>query len=473
MGTLIAQHWHGNATATRVADRRAGQIEAHVPHMVATWHPLLPADAAAAIAEAEQELRQTASDLEMSQSADGVFFWAESLGSSRIEGIAPSTRQVVHALVRKQHAPDREFHDSVFQVVGNIEATNAALQTLADRQNMSVQSILDAHRTLMDSSPMPHLGGVIRTYQSWVGGNDWHPLDGGFVPPPADRCGALMGDLVDYLSHDDHSPILQAAIAHAQFETIHPFGDGNGRTGRALLYGVLKHRCAQGGMMPPVSLALSRNKERYLDSLAEFQTYIGGPDEQGRSEALMPWVDVLASSVRQSCAGVRKYQDAVQQLQQKWREEVGGRRNRSAALAAIDHLPANPSMSAKVLEDLSGFTQKRCADALRRLEVLGIVKGRRADAGLRVYDADRIFSAYEVMASTISDINASPSDYAVILDHPFMQEQAAAQRQPVPSGDTSWAVCPLAVKSTNLPCGLAKGHGGHCRHLSHRKTPPR
>ena len=470
MGVVIQQEWRGNRNAPLARDRRAGQVEAYVPHPVTPWRMLLPTDVAAAIAEAEQELRQTSRGFAAHPSGDGMFFWAESLGSSRIEGIAPSTRKVVHALVRQQHRPDREHHGAVYQVIGNIEATEAALGILADRPRLSVQAILDAHRTLMDSTPTPHLGGVIRDYQNWIGGNDWHPLDGDFVPPPPDRCPALMDDLVRYLRSDFDPPLLQAAVAHAQFETIHPFGDGNGRAGRALLYGVLKNRCASDGMMPPVSLALSRNRDRYLDSLATYQSYIGGPDDQRRADALMRWLDLLAGSVRQSCAAVRRYQQAVGQLQDRWRHEVGGRRNRSAALAAIDHLSANPSMTAKRLSSLSGFGDKRCGDALRRLEALGVVKGRRADAGLRVYDADNIFAAYEVMASTIADTHASPAAYAEILANPYLEPPPHEQAPRTPDSRTQ-PTCPLAVTSTGRPCSLAAGHRGHCRHLAHRKAP--
>ncbi len=137
MGALITQSWPGNPRAVRPRDRRPGEFKAYVPHPVSGWRPLLTADVAAFISEAERELRDTAGALDAA-TADGMFFWAESLGSSRIEGVDPSTRNVVHALARKEASPDREFHESVFQVVGNIEATNAALEMLADSQSLTL-----------------------------------------------------------------------------------------------------------------------------------------------------------------------------------------------------------------------------------------------------------------------------------------------------------------------------------------------
>ena len=473
MGKLIAQQWHGNTNALRARDRRSGTFYAYIPHPVATWQPLLPADIAAFIAEAEHELRATASSLNISGSEDGMFFWAESLGSSRIEGVMPSTRNVVHALIRKQKWPDRKFHEPVFEVIGNIEATDSALAMLANRPHLTLQSLLDAHRILMDASPTAHLGGVVRADQNWVGGNDWHPLEGDFAPPPPDHCAALLDDLVSYIHSEEHSPLLQAAIAHAQFETIHPFGDGNGRTGRAVLYAILKQRCAPDATMPPVSLALSRNKDAYLDSLTQFQSYLGEAGDPQRSEAMAPWLEVLASAVHQSCAAVRNYQAAMESLQQRWRSVVGGRRSRSIVAETINLLPLHPSLSAKALSKLTEGSESRCAAALRKLEALGIVTGRRADAGLRVYDADKVFDAYEVMASTICDAGTSPADYADILAEPFIVADKSHPLGEAPTTAGSWKQCPRSVKSTRKPCSLAKGHRGACRHLAHRKHPPR
>ena len=471
MGRYIPQTWHGNPNALRPRDRRGGRFNAYVPHHLADWQPLLTADVAAFIADAERTLGDTASRLRPSAGGD-ICFWAESLGSSRIEGVAPSTKRVVRALAKRQHTGDNNPRGTVAEVIGNIDATTQAQQMLLHRQQLSVQTLLDAHRTLMDASPTPHLGGLVRSEQNWVAGNNWHPLDGGFVPPPPEMCQSLLDDLVAYLRSEDHSPLLRAAIAHAQFETIHPFGDGNGRTGRAVLYGVLKQRCAPSGMMPPVSLALSRDSDAYLDALAEFQTYVGASDDLGRSEALIRWLEVLASAVQRSSAAVVGYQAAVRNLQQHWRSAVGGRRGRSVLAAAIDHLPANPSATAKTLAEATGFSEQRCGDALRRLEAAGVVKGRAAGPSLRIYDADKVFDAFDVMSSTVCDFGSSANNYALILADPLLKTTASDRATPRAAG-ANVALCPRKVKSTGLACGLPLKHEGHCRHLPHRKHPPR
>ena len=463
MGRYVSQKWFGNPQALRARDRRGGRFDAYIPHRLEGWQPLLSADVVAFLGETERLLASTASRLQPRSGGD-ICFWAESLGSSHIEGVAPAPKRVVQALAKRQHTGEGAAHGAVAEVIGNIDATAQAQQMLAQRQDLRLETLLDAHRTLMAASPTPHFGGVVRSDQNWIGGNDWHPLESEYVPPPPEMCLPLLEDLILYLRGEEHPPLLQAAVAHVQFETVHPFGDGNGRAGRAVLYGVLKHRCVPDGMMPPVSLALSRNRDAYLDALAEFQTYVGDPDDPRRSEALTRWLEVLAGAVQQSSAAVVRYQEAIGALQDHWRAAVGGRERRSVAAAVIDYLPANPSVTAKTLADATGFSQRRCGDALRRLEAAGVVKGRAAGPSLRVYDADKVFEAFNVMSSTVCDAAASGRDYAPLLADPLL----------VGSGDvsatrSSEGLCPRSVRSTGLPCGLVRDHDGHCRHLPHRK----
>lgn len=463
MGRYISQTWYGNHQALRARDRRGGRFDAYIPHLLKGWQPLLTGDVIAFLTETERILIDTATRLKPRAGGD-ICFWGESLGSSHIEGVTPNVKRVVQALAKRQHTGNDSARGPVAEVIGNIDATAEAQQMLTNRHDLRLATLLDAHRTLMSASPTPRLGGVVREEQNWIGGNDWHPLDGDFVPPPASECMVLLEDLVEYLRTDEHPPLLQAAIAHAQFEMIHPFGDGNGRMGRAILYGVLKERCVPNNLMPPVSLALANNRENYLDALREFESYVGEPNALGRSVALGRWLEVLAVAVQQSSAAVVRYQEAVTVLQGHWRVAVGGRARRSVAAAVLDYLPANPSVTASTLADATGYSQHRCAAALRRLETAGVAKSRTIGPSLRVYDADKVYDAFAVMSSTVCDMNASPSDYALVLAEPLLQDS----RSPGPVSP-SLVLCPKKVKSTGLSCGLVRGHKGHCRHLRSRR----
>ncbi len=465
MGRYISQTWYGNPHALRERDRRGGRFDAYIPHPLQGWQPMLTADVVAFLAETERTLIDTVSKLTLRSGGD-ICFWAESLGSSHIEGVTPNPKRVVQALAKQQHTGENTARGPVAEVIGNIEATDKAQQMLANHREVDLETLLSAHRTLMASSPMPHIGGIVREEQNWIGGNDWHPLEGEFVPPPATECLPLLEDLISYLRSEEHPPVLQAAIAHAQLEMIHPFADGNGRTGRAILYGILKARCAPNNMMPPVSLALSSNRNNYLDSLREFESFIGEPNDLERSVALIRWLEVLAVAIQHSSASVLRYQEAINVLQNHWRYAIGGRSRRSVAAAVIDYLPANPSVTASTLSDATGYSQVRCANALRRLEYAGIVKSRSIGPSLRAYDADKVYDAFSVMSSTVCDINASAGAYALVLAEPFLKD---SRNWSETSGTASMVLCSKKVKSTGLPCGLVRGHKGYCRSLPGRR----
>ena len=126
-----------------------------------------------------------------------------------------------------------------------------AIELAAEPRELTVDDVIEIHRTLLDATRDTHLAGIVRDEQNWIGGSDFSPAGAEFIPPPPDAVGHLLTDLVAFLSRDDLSPTQQAAIAHAQFETIHPFADGNGRVGRCLIHVVYRRR------KPPSSLPVS------------------------------------------------------------------------------------------------------------------------------------------------------------------------------------------------------------------------
>ncbi len=122
---------------------------------------------------------------------------------------------------------------------------------------LTVAEVEDIHRTLLRFTADAKIAGIVRTKQDWIGGNDYNPIGAGYVPPPPEHVQPLLADLCAFINRDDLAPVAQAAIAHAQFETIHPFADGNGRAGRALVYAVLRRRGELTRYIPPISLILA------------------------------------------------------------------------------------------------------------------------------------------------------------------------------------------------------------------------
>ena len=134
-----------------------------------------------------------------------------------------------------------------------------------------MNDLLDIHRTLLAGTAEERYAGVVRTDQNWIGGRGLSPADATFVPAPEDRVRALLEDLVTFVALDDLPAIAQAAVAHAQFETIHPFGDGNGRAGRCLIHVVLRRRGLTPLFVPPISVVLAATGRRYIAGLVDFR----------------------------------------------------------------------------------------------------------------------------------------------------------------------------------------------------------
>lgn len=105
----------------------------------------------------------------------------------------------------------------------------------------------------------------------WIGGSDLHPSDADFVPPHNRHLNDAMGDLERFMQRTDLPALAQAAVAHAQFETIHPFADGNGRTGRALIHVILRARGVATTAALPISVGLLADTAGYFDTLSAYR----------------------------------------------------------------------------------------------------------------------------------------------------------------------------------------------------------
>ena len=129
------------------------------------------------------------------------------------------------------------------EVLANIDAMVWGVEAVEPGDPITLDMLLEVHRLLLEGSRwLEEHGGRIRTVQNWIGGSGYNPCSAAFVPPPPEEVPALLDDLVAFCNDDGLPALAQAAVAHAQFETIHPFVDGNGRAGRVLIHLVLRRR---------------------------------------------------------------------------------------------------------------------------------------------------------------------------------------------------------------------------------------
>lgn len=180
-----------------------------------------------------------------------------------------------------------------------------AIETAAESPTIGLDDLLAIHRVLLKASSSPVIAGRFRRSQNWIGGNDYDPCGADFVPPPEDLVEDLLVDLRDFWNKDSLPPVVQAAIAYAQFETIHPFDDGNGRTGRALVQVILRRRRLAPAFVPPISLILAADEDRYIRGLTSY-----------RDDNVSAWLETFASSAAQAASLAGDYVSRVGDLQE-------------------------------------------------------------------------------------------------------------------------------------------------------------
>jgi Fic family protein len=190
---------------------------------------------------------------------------SESVASSRIEGLVLSHRRLAKAAFSGTHDITAQ------SVLGNIRALQLAVDLAARVETLEAGHLEEVHRILFESTRDEARAGALRTEQNWIGGSASTPRDAEFIPPPPELVPALVDDLCAFCNRADVPAVIQAGIAHAQFETIHPFFDGNGRVGRALILIVLRRRGLAENYLPPVSLVLAGEADRYVARLGSWR----------------------------------------------------------------------------------------------------------------------------------------------------------------------------------------------------------
>lgn len=257
----------------------------------------------------------------------------------------------------------------------------------------------------MERAPTPEIGGVIRTVQNWIGGSSYNPCSAAFVPPPPEVIDGLLDDLLGYINGDDHPALVQAAVAHAQFETIHPFADGNGRIGRALIHMILRRRGLAPRFVPPISLVLATWPTDYIAGLTAYR-HIGAPDGPGRSAGAGMWLSTFATAANRSCTDAAAYAAKIDDLDTRWREQLGRVRANSAVELLLDVLPGVPVITVESAARLIGRSEMRTGNAINRLGASGVLRQR--NVGRQRY---RVFEAADVvdLFTGIERASASPA----------------------------------------------------------------
>lgn len=303
----------------------------------------------------------------------------EAVLSSQIEGTQSSLHDLL-AAEAKALGKDRIARD-VDEVVNYVKAMRFGLERLKTLP-ISVRLIREIHRELMQGTRGGQLTpGEIRTTQNWIGPARTGLQNAAFVPPPPHEVGPALSALERYLHEDDGLPFLiRVGLAHAQFETIHPFLDGNGRVGRLLITLLL---CEHGTLAQPVlylSIYLKRNRSEYYERLQAVR-------DSGEWEE---WLKFFLRGVTEVSFEARETARRIIELREAHRSMVTARLGRGAATAhrVLESLYERPIVSVNELSERLALTPAAANSVVSRLVELGLlveITGNRRNRRFR-YD---------------------------------------------------------------------------------------
>ncbi|MFJ5956127.1 Fic family protein [Paenarthrobacter sp. NPDC092416] len=352
-----------------------GPYLAAVPAGIAGIEPVIGSRTQALVEAATVEMVRF--DAELGQDSApfaALLLRSESASSSQIENLTAGARKIVLAQLGDRSSINASL------IASNVEAMQAAI---ALSEDLTVDNIGAMHHTLLSSTDQV-IAGEYRNSQVWIRGNSPHSAE--FVPPHHERVMDAMQDLVEFMQRDDIPALIQAAVAHAQFETIHPFADGNGRTGRAIVSALLRAKGVTERVTIPVSSGLLTDTRLYFDALGAYRQGDVLPIVERFAESAMFAVDngrLLAADIRAAVLGFRASVGTAQESIRK----------------IMELLPREPAITAEMAAEYTGVSPATAYRAVQRLEAVGILTPAGKVRGVSAWIAGDIIAALDDFAA--------------------------------------------------------------------------
>lgn len=350
--------WQQTSRGGAKEDRMLRTITVSLPPMIANQAFVLDSELATNVETAMREISKLDGTYGAGLEALGTLLLrTESVASSKIEAIEASLEDYARAL----HGSGA--NSSAVSMVAATTALDTMINAVSRHDRIELGTITSAHDLLMRDDPgeAPYAG-RLRTVQNWIGGSNYSPRGALYVPPPPATVLSYMDDLLAFANRDDLPALVQAAIVHAQFESIHPFTDGNGRIGRALINTVLRRRSATTQVVIPLASALVAHRDHYFDLLNAYRT-----------GDLRPLIMTFAESSR--IAAVQSQLTAVRlgEIPQEWRALVSSRAG-SATAQLLAALPTHPILSSDDASTVVDRPRSSVYAAINRLHHAGVLR---------------------------------------------------------------------------------------------------
>lgn len=351
--------WRQTTRGGTRADRTLTEITVALPPRIATRTVPVDAPLVATIEAAIAEI--VALDQTHGEHLDAlgsVLLRTESVASSKIESVEASLDDYARALHGSR------ANTSATSMVAATRAIAALIDNTDRAGRLDTTALLAAHHALMSDDPAEsRYAGRWRDVQNWIGGSDHSPRDALYVPPPPDTVDDYIDDLIAFANRDEESALAQAAVAHAQFESIHPFTDGNGRIGRALINAILRRRRVTTRVVVPLASALVAHRDRYFDLLGAY-----------RDGEVRPLIESFADASRIAAAESRITASRLAGVPTDWQDMVGRVRAGSAAAKLLALLPAHPILTADDACTAIGASVSSVYAAIDRLHEAGVLR---------------------------------------------------------------------------------------------------
>ncbi len=380
VGYLSPQTYHYWRGTSQVSE----PYEAFVPHRIAGWALQPDPGTLFRLGAADGQLRAVQSEVRQSPALSWCLNRTEAIASSSVEGIRTTLRSLsLLESMRAHRSAQRAEAD--LHALGNTRL-HAFAADLGQRRSAALRAadIEEMHRRLFAGTTEASDAGRLRSEQNWIGHRaERTPARAHFVPPPPELVESLLADTMEFVSTPPWLAVLaKAAISHLQFETIHPFDDGNGRVGRALMHCVL-HRDLTMPVPLPLSAAIDARREDYVAALRPYQTYIGGASTEERSQAARQTIRYIADAAAVACYYVRVAAQAVADMERTWADLR--LRSDSAATAILKRMSTMPAAGVEYLCAATGRSPRAVRRAVATLcargalsETVDEATGRRA-----------------------------------------------------------------------------------------------
>ncbi|WP_415854283.1 Fic family protein [Sinomonas sp. G460-2] len=304
----------------------------------------------------------------------GFLLRSESVSSSKIEHVDARRDDYARAVVGLKASAEAR------STVAATDAIQAMIRNSGSSGKVTLDAMLAAHRILMRDDPHDsYYAGKVRDVQNWIGGSDYSPRGAAHVPPPADLVPSLLDDVISFSNRSDMPVVAQAALAHAQFESIHPFTDGNGRIGRALINAVIRRRGLAEQTVTPIASAMLADVSRYFRLVNDYR--IGDAE---------PFVVYLAECAVLAVKASKESLAALTQLPGQWTERAKPRKG-SADETLISHLIETPVLDAQTAASIAGVAVESIYRPLNRLTDAGVISPITQSA------RDRAWAAHDVL----------------------------------------------------------------------------